>query len=273
MSRHKQVESKKKDLDLLQGTWNVTALEIDGQEMSSALPGDARIVIQGDRFTSTGMGPVYEGTLNLDPSTNPRQLNMHFDAGPEKGNTNLGIYELKGNTWRLCLATRGTVRPSSFASKPGSGFALETLTRGSRPTKKTEKTKTTRAPKEEETAAGPPTEFEGEWKMVSAVMNGQPMEESAVQWVRRVTRGNQTTVYAGPQVMMSMRFRYNASTSPRTIEYVNTAGANKGKTQHGIYELDDGLLRICVSAPGSPPPTTFESLPGDGRTYTVWQRT
>jgi len=270
MSRQKQIESKKKDLDLLQGTWNVTALEIDGQEMSSALPGDACIVIRGDRFTSTGMGPVYEGTLNLAPPTNPRQLDMHFDAGPEKGNTNLGIYELNGNTWRLCLATRGTVRPSSFASKPGSGFALETLTRGSRPSKKT---KTTRAPKEEETAAGPPTEFEGEWKMVSAVMNGQPMEESAVQWVRRVTRGNQTTVYAGPQVMMSMRFTQNASTSPRTIEYINTAGANKGKTQHGIYELDGGLLRICVSAPGSPAPTTFESLPGDGRTYTVWQRT
>jgi uncharacterized protein (TIGR03067 family) len=260
MSRHKQVESKKKDLDLLQGTWNVTALEIDGQEISRAMPGDARIVIKGDRFTSIGMGPVYEGTLKLDASTNPRQLNMHFDAGPEKGNTNLGIYELNGNTWRLCLATRGTVRPSSFASKAGSG---------SRPTKRT---KTTGAPKEEETAAGPPTEFEGEWKMVSAVMNGQPMEESAVQWVRRVTRGNQTTVFAGPQVMMSMRFTHNASTSPRTIEYVNTAGANKGKTQHGIYELDGDVLRVCVSAPDSPPPTRFESFPGDGRTYTVWSK-
>jgi len=48
----------------------------------------------------------------------------------EKGNTNPGIYELDADTWKICIATRGAVRPSSFASSPGSGFALETLMRG-----------------------------------------------------------------------------------------------------------------------------------------------
>ena len=43
-----------KDLDKLQGSWTIAELEVDGQ--SSAAPADARIVIEGSRFTSTGMG-------------------------------------------------------------------------------------------------------------------------------------------------------------------------------------------------------------------------
>src|SRR5205085_10866962 len=117
------------DLQLVQGSWIVTALEMDGQNMPAALLADSRIVVQGERFTSTGVGAVYEGTLELDASATPRRLDMKFDAGPEKGNINLGIYELAGDTWKLCLATRGSLRPPGFATTPGSGFALETLAR------------------------------------------------------------------------------------------------------------------------------------------------
>ena len=110
------------DLESLQGTWSVTSLEVDGQQMPAAMLTDAEIMITGSRFTSTGMGAIYKGTLTLNPSTNPPQFDMKFDAGPEKGNTNLGIYTLDGNTWRLCIATRGTVRPARFATDPGQRF-------------------------------------------------------------------------------------------------------------------------------------------------------
>src|SRR5712692_5495969 len=108
----------RRDLDLLQGSWTVTALEVEGQKIPATMLASGRIVIKGRRFASTGMGTVYKGKLELDASTSPRQLNMKFDAGPEKGNTNLCIYELSGDAWKLCIATRGDVRPSSFSSKP-----------------------------------------------------------------------------------------------------------------------------------------------------------
>src|SRR5258705_23627 len=101
--------------------------------MPESMLANARIAVDGNRFASMSMGAKYEGTLELDESTSPRQLNMKFDAGPEKGNTNLCIYELDGDIWKICIATRGVVRPSSFASTPGSGFAFETLTRRSAP--------------------------------------------------------------------------------------------------------------------------------------------
>ena len=214
------------------------------------------------------MGAVYKGTLRLDTSTNPRQLDMKFDAGPEKGNTNLGIYKLSGDTWKLCLATRGKVRPAKFASTAGSGFAVETLTRGNaKPVAAKEKP----APRAKK-AGGRVTEFEGEWQMVSGVMSGQPMKKSDVQWVRRVTEGNAVSVIAGPQVLMKMEFTHDASKSPKTIDYVNTAGGNKGKSQQGIYEFAGDLLKVCVGAPGSARPAQFESLAGDGRSFTVWRR-
>ena len=108
--------------------------------------------------------------------------------------------------------------------------------------------------------------------MVSGIMDGRAMEQSVVKWVRRVTRGNQTTVLAGPQVMMQMEFTNDSSKSPKTIDYVNTAGANKGKSQSGIYEFESDRLKICVAAPDAARPKQFLSIPGDGGTLTVWKR-
>jgi len=260
----------KDDLDLLQGSWNVSELEMEGQTISGGMLSNARVVITGNRFESIGMGAVYEGTVTLNSSAVPHQLDMKFDAGPEKGNTNYGIYELDGNTWKICLATRGKIRPLAFSAAAGSGFVFETLVRGAIPASMKEE-----SPSMSRTSNKPgsaTTEFEGEWQMVSAVMHGQAMEASAVQWVKRVTVGNKTTITAGPQTMMKMEFTADPAQSPKTIDYVNTSGPNKGKAQHGIYKLEGDILTICVAAPGEPRPAEFESVEDDHRTFTVWKR-
>jgi uncharacterized protein (TIGR03067 family) len=117
------------DIDLLQGSWSITSLLMEGQELPASMFANASIVVKGNRFTSLGMGTEYAGTLTIDSSTIPHQLDMNFDVGPEKGNVNLCVYELAGDIWKLCIATRGSVRPPTFISMPGSGIALETLQR------------------------------------------------------------------------------------------------------------------------------------------------
>jgi uncharacterized protein (TIGR03067 family) len=123
------VPDKTADLELLQGPWAITSLEIDGKPLAPHDFAAARIVVEGDRFTTVGMGAAYSGTLKLDPTASPRAIDMKFEDGPEKGNINLGIYEIEQDDWKLCLATRGSVRPKTFATAPGTGFALETLER------------------------------------------------------------------------------------------------------------------------------------------------
>jgi uncharacterized protein (TIGR03067 family) len=115
-----------KGLEDLQGTWMVESLEVDGQSLP---PGDAQVVVEGDGFTTSGMGAAYQGTLRVDASKTPFALDMVFTAGPESGNTNRGIFEVAGDVWKLCLNMTGGERPAEFATAPGSGTALETLRR------------------------------------------------------------------------------------------------------------------------------------------------
>src|SRR5438067_9171714 len=116
------------DVEHLQGTWQVVDLETEGQRMDPAVVAGARIIVRGDRFISLGMGATFEGRFEIDPTAVPRRLDMVFEAGPEQGATNQAIYELDGDTWRLCIGTRGG-RPTAFSAQPGSGWALETLRR------------------------------------------------------------------------------------------------------------------------------------------------
>ena len=97
-----------------------------------------------------------------------------------------------------------------------------------------------------------------------------------VKFCKRLTRGNLTTVLAGPQTMLKATFtlpllKNDRSQNPKTIDYVNLHGANKGKSQLGIFERKGAALKMCVSAPGQPRPTDFSSKPGDGRNYTSWR--
>lgn len=250
----------KSDLDLLQGTWNVAALEMDGQKMPAAMLGGARIVVEGDRFQSLGMGAVYEGKLKLDSTADPKSFDLTFTSGPESGNTSLGIYSLDGEEWRICLTTRGGDRPRKFATSPSTGHALETLTRG----------KVVAQPQTPQAApAGPATELEGEWSMVSGSMDSHPIEPSMVKSGRRVTRGNQTKVLFGQQVFMDATFTLNPAKTPHEVDFVHVQGMNAGKTQLGIYELDGKTLKLSSSTPGQPRPVDFE--PGPGKTVVVWQ--
>jgi uncharacterized protein (TIGR03067 family) len=249
------------DLDRLQGNWNITALEIEGQQMPST---GSRIIINGDRFTTVAMGAEYGGTIEIDTSKKPKRFDLTFTEGPEMGNRSLGIYELEGDTWRICLGLTGKTRPRKFATAPGSGHALETLSRGTAE----EEAPEVPAPA---TAADSVDEMSGEWQMVSCIRDGYTLEPMLVKSGRRIGRGGETTTMFGKQVFMKARYTLDATQNPKTIDYAITDGASKGKTQYGIYEMDGELLRICYAGPGKSRPTDFTSATGDGKTVTVWK--
>ena len=116
------------DFDELQGTWNVAEVEIDGQAMPS--PPGACIAMEGAQFQSLGMGAVYAGTIELNAGAKPLQFDLVFAEGPLNGTRSLGIYELHGDEWRICLTVTSNTRPRNFSTTPGSGHALEILRRG-----------------------------------------------------------------------------------------------------------------------------------------------
>jgi uncharacterized protein (TIGR03067 family) len=250
----------KGDLKKLQGNWTVAELEVEGRKMPYS---GSKVVLDGQKFTTIAMGNDYGGTVDLDATKSPKTFDLIFTSGPHKGLKSLGIYELDGETWRICLAFAGIqTRPKEFATTPGSGLALETLKRGdiSEPAESTVGVD-----------AGPATELEGEWAMVSGSFDGHPMEASLVKLGRRILRGSQLTVLFGSQVFMKARVKLDSSKSPKQIDYAIASGANGASTQLGIYERDGTTLKLCMAAAGQPRPTDFTSAKGDGRTLTMWK--
>ena len=250
----------KGDLEKLQGTWTITELEVEGRKMPYS---GSKIVMEGRKFTTVAMGNDYGGTVELDPAKSPKVFDLLFTSGPHKGAKSLGIYELDGDAWKICLAFAGIkTRPKEFATTPGSGFALETLRRG-------DVSAPAEAPSEAD--AGPATELEGEWAMVSGSMDGHPMEASLVKQGRRVAKGNRLTVLFGGQVFLKARVTIDPSKSPKQIDYAIASSAGAGSTQLGVYEIEGKKLKLCMAAVGRARPADFTSAKGDGRTLTLWK--
>jgi uncharacterized protein (TIGR03067 family) len=269
--RGMEKQKMKPDLEKLQGTWSVASLEVDGQAMPASSLSAARMTVKGSHFASTGMGAVYEGTIEIDEKPTPRTFDLKFTGGPEEGNTNFGIYELDGDTWRICLATRGPKRPAKFATQHGSGIALETLKRGDRAASQPEK-ETTPAFHLDNVRFEAVPELAGEWSMVSGTQDGHPMDARLLKVGKRLVEGSETSVLFGPQLYAKAKFTVDRSKTPNTIDYYNTQGGNAGKAQYGIYELSGGTLKICMGAPDRERPNEFQSTPGDGRTLAVWRK-
>jgi uncharacterized protein (TIGR03067 family) len=262
----------KDDAQKLQGTWQFVSLEVEGAKMPAAALAGSEITIRGDTFVTTSPGAVDKGTFTLDTGKKPRTIDFTFTEGPEKGMTTWGIYELDGDTLRVCLSLRGRDRPIGFATKVGSGHALETLKRGAA-AKPAPAEKPDAAPAKGSGPLSPELEkFQGEWSMVSGEMNGQQLPAEFVKTAKRLTRGDETAVSFGGQVFLTARVSVDPARTPQTIDYQVTAGPNAGKTQLGIYEWAGDALKVCYAEPGKDRPTDFTTPPGSGRVSSVWKR-
>ncbi|MBI2807355.1 MAG: TIGR03067 domain-containing protein [Planctomycetes bacterium] len=117
------------DRKALNGTWLPTAAELSGQ----AFPDDVRkaitLVIKGNEYTVTIGQVTDKGTVKIDATKKPRALDIVGGEGPNKGKTFLAIYELKGDTLRICYDLLGKKRPTEFATKKGAPLFLVTYRR------------------------------------------------------------------------------------------------------------------------------------------------
>jgi uncharacterized protein (TIGR03067 family) len=126
-------EAAKKELAKLQGTWRVVGVEENGAALPEDKLREARgtVTVEGDKHTLK-YGGVSQGTVTvkIDPSAKPRSYDLLIPEGAQKGKVQLGIYEVEGDTWRLCLNKSGAAgRPTEFSAKADSGWVLVTLKR------------------------------------------------------------------------------------------------------------------------------------------------
>jgi uncharacterized protein (TIGR03067 family) len=125
----KPADEAKKEIKKFQGTWKFDSVEAEGKKLSLDMFKDSTLVIKDDKFTFTEGKETHKGTFKVDVSKKPKTIDITFTEGPEKGKTIIGIYELEGDTYKVCLDPEGKKRPAKFATKEGSGIVLEVLKR------------------------------------------------------------------------------------------------------------------------------------------------
>jgi len=124
--KEKAIQADRKQIE---GTWQIIALEVNGNKASEA---DAKrlIVVNGNDGTwklSHDGKEISRGTSTFDPLQKPKTIDFTITEGESKGQSFLGIYEFGGKTRKLCFAPPGKPRPTQFVSEAGSEHALVTF--------------------------------------------------------------------------------------------------------------------------------------------------
>jgi uncharacterized protein (TIGR03067 family) len=118
------------DLARLQGTWSTVSLISNGKTIAAdnlpPQPGPVTaLAYEGDRWLVLMDGQtVATGVTRLNSSKTPKEIDILDASGVKTDKSQLGTYELDGDTYKYCLAPPGKPRPTAFASPPGSGISL-----------------------------------------------------------------------------------------------------------------------------------------------------
>lgn len=120
-----------KDSERIQGTWAAVSYVEDGQyegERVAPEKSPVRWVVKEDKvtFLADVEGASAEGSFKLDSGKKPKTIDITFAPAPgtKKDQRILGIYELEGETFKICYAADGGPRPTEFKSKAGSKHVL-----------------------------------------------------------------------------------------------------------------------------------------------------
>jgi RNA polymerase sigma factor (sigma-70 family) len=118
------------DQELLQGTWVIARMGFAGQEMD--VGPRWLITFDGDRC-ALDFGPqrLIPTTFQIDPGKSPKTIDFTFVNEPNQ--VSPGIYDIDGDTPRICYDRACRERPTAFATAADATFDLFILRRESAP--------------------------------------------------------------------------------------------------------------------------------------------
>ncbi|MGA9777296.1 MAG: TIGR03067 domain-containing protein [Verrucomicrobiia bacterium] len=119
----------KQDLNGIQGTWKIVALEVDGQQAPTEIVATLKLVFKDDTLMFTPGEPGFTNyKFKLDPASKPAGFAMTHADGTQKGKTDKGIYALESDRLKICFCLSGKI-PKEFTVKARSGQWMYSLER------------------------------------------------------------------------------------------------------------------------------------------------
>ena len=104
------------DQENIQGIWEVLSAADNGHRTPKAALKDLKFVITRHKISYKFLEKTTEWTYQLEANRKPKWIDLRDGAA-----TNLGIYELEGDSLKICFAEgRPGERSTAFESKPNS---------------------------------------------------------------------------------------------------------------------------------------------------------
>jgi uncharacterized protein (TIGR03067 family) len=105
-----------------QGTWEIVSFEKDGSTAPQDDIAGITVMITGSAYKLINKDNVSKGTFTVDASKDPKEMDVHHQSESGNDQTMPAIYEITADSFRVCYNPEGGTRPTSFSTKPDSGF-------------------------------------------------------------------------------------------------------------------------------------------------------
>jgi uncharacterized protein (TIGR03067 family) len=113
----------------IQGSWKPVRAELAGQLMTDAVLKNISLKLENGKYEASVADALDKGTYTLDSTSRPKSMTITGTDGPNQGRTFPAIYELKGDTLRICYDLSGAKPPTEFKGVAGTKLYLVTYTR------------------------------------------------------------------------------------------------------------------------------------------------
>lgn len=117
-------EDKKKDIDRLQGEWEIERIEVAGKVIPGKEIKERKLTLKGDQLIPVD-SPNDPAKVQLNPEKKPAEI----DLTDKDKKTMPGIYRIEGDHWEVCFADPGGARPTEFKSSADGKTSLMVLKR------------------------------------------------------------------------------------------------------------------------------------------------
>ena len=232
------------NLGRLQGDWDVIAFTQNGNKEYAVDNGVGMLVqIKGETITRIQTAPNGEksetewGRIALNSQTNPKSIDIVNPDGP--GGRLLGIYELNDGVLRICFVEQSDIdvaegkpvkRPTKFDAPAGSEMVLLEC---------------------QGTVEDPEVkQLQGVWEAASVTEGGKQLAaEKGFGSILLEINGDsfaitEASLNGEKSDPDTGGIEINSMTDPKTIDFIDRNHSDR--RSRGIYELKDGVLRLCL---------------------------